>query len=156
MSEYKNTLRWVEPFGGWSKDTEDTGLCNRIFHWEVAYDISKNNNFDYQIILEEKYWPEFKLIDLPKTKFVDDSIKTSGACEYPTTAFAMICNNNGDDASTILTTADCQDIDSTMKQWSSQSWCENATAANDNVFSSLVLSPKSEHQQPRSPYLRIN
>jgi hypothetical protein len=69
MSEYKNTLRWVEPFGGWSKDTEDTGLCNRIFHWEVAYDISKNNNFDYQIILEEKYWPEFKLIDLPKTKF---------------------------------------------------------------------------------------
>jgi hypothetical protein len=69
MAEYKNTLRWVEPFGGWVKTTEDTGLCNRIFHWEVAYDINKNNNFDYQIILEQKYWPEFKLIDLPKTKF---------------------------------------------------------------------------------------
>jgi hypothetical protein len=66
---YKNTLRWVEPFGGWDKNTEDTGLCNRIFHWEVAYEINKNNNFDYHIILEEKYWPEFKLIDLPKTKF---------------------------------------------------------------------------------------
>lgn len=69
MTNYKNTLRWVEPFGGWNKDTEDTGLCNRIFHWEVAYEISKNNNFDYHIILEEKYWPEYKLIELPKTKF---------------------------------------------------------------------------------------
>jgi hypothetical protein len=69
MAEYKNTLRWVEPFGGWVKTTEDTGLCNRIFHWEVAHEINKNNNFDYHIILEEKYWPEYKLIELPKTKF---------------------------------------------------------------------------------------
>ncbi len=67
MPDYKNTLRWVEPFGGWEADTEDTGLCNRIFHWEVAYEINKNNNFDYHIILEEKYWPEFKLIDLPQS-----------------------------------------------------------------------------------------
>ena len=29
MPDYKNTLRWVEPFGGWEADTEDTGLCNR-------------------------------------------------------------------------------------------------------------------------------
>ena len=42
MPDYKNTLRWVEPFGGWEADTEDTGLCNRIFHWEVAYEINKN------------------------------------------------------------------------------------------------------------------
>ncbi len=69
MAEYKNTLRWVEPFGGWDKNIVDTGLCNRILHWEVAHEINKNSNHDFHIILEEKYWPEYKLIELPKTKF---------------------------------------------------------------------------------------
>jgi hypothetical protein len=43
VAEYERTLRWLEPFGGWRGFTTDTGLCNRIFHWEVAYEINKQN-----------------------------------------------------------------------------------------------------------------
>jgi hypothetical protein len=72
MSGYDKTLRWLEPFGGWKGYTSDTGLCNRIFHWEVAYEINKKNNNSYFILLEEKYWPESKLIDLPTTKIISN------------------------------------------------------------------------------------
>lgn len=70
MAEYDRTLRWLEPFGGWNLSTTDTGLCNRIFHWEVAYEINKQNDFKYYILLEEKYWPENKLLDIPTTKTI--------------------------------------------------------------------------------------
>jgi hypothetical protein len=70
VAEYERTLRWLEPFGGWRGFTADTGLCNRIFHWEVAYEINKQNNFKYYILLEEKYWPENKLLDIPTTKTI--------------------------------------------------------------------------------------
>jgi hypothetical protein len=72
VAEYERTLRWLEPFGGWRGFTTDTGLCNRIFHWEVAYEINKQNDFKYYILLEEKYWPENKLIDLPTTKTISN------------------------------------------------------------------------------------
>jgi len=70
VAEYDRTLRWLEPFGGWNLSTTDTGLCNRIFHWEVAYEINKQNDFKYYILLEEKYWPENKLLDIPTTKTI--------------------------------------------------------------------------------------
>lgn len=71
MAEYERTLRWLEPFGGWRGGfTNDTGLCNRILHWEIAYQINKQNDFKYYILLEEKYWPENKLLDLPTTKTI--------------------------------------------------------------------------------------
>ena len=70
MAEYDRTLRWLEPFGGWNGFTTDTGLCNRILHWEVAYEINRKNDFKYYILLEEKYWPENKLLDLPTTKTI--------------------------------------------------------------------------------------
>ena len=66
MAEYEKTLRWVEPYGGWHEN--DTGLCNRIFHWEVAFELSRHNNYEYQILLQRKYWPELSLIELPQTK----------------------------------------------------------------------------------------
>jgi hypothetical protein len=66
MAEYEKTLRWLEPYGGWHK--YDTGLCNRIFHWEIAYELTRNNNLEYFIMLEKKFWPELRLIELPKTK----------------------------------------------------------------------------------------
>jgi hypothetical protein len=66
MAEFEKTLRWLEPYGGWHK--YDTGLCNRIFHWEIAYELTRNNNLEYFIMLEKKFWPELKLIELPKTK----------------------------------------------------------------------------------------
>lgn len=70
MAEYERTLRWLEPFGGWKGFTNDTGLCNRILHWEVAYEINRQNDYKYYILLEEKYWPENKLLDLPTTKTI--------------------------------------------------------------------------------------
>jgi hypothetical protein len=46
----------------------DTGLCNRLFHWEIAQEINKHNNFQFDIVLGESWWPELKeLIDLPNT-----------------------------------------------------------------------------------------
>lgn len=62
---YKKTLRWSEPYGGWEND--DTGLCNRIFHWEVAYDINRRNNCEFRIMLDKTDWPELTLISLPET-----------------------------------------------------------------------------------------
>jgi hypothetical protein len=70
VAEYERTLRWLEPFGGWKGFTNDTGLCNRILHWEVAYEINRQNGYKYYILLEEKYWPENKLLDLPTTKTI--------------------------------------------------------------------------------------
>lgn len=63
--EYLKTLRWFEPFGGWNN--YDTGFCNRLLHWEVAYEINKNNNFQYKILLPKVDWPELELISLPYT-----------------------------------------------------------------------------------------
>lgn len=75
----KKTLRWGEPFGGWNKlnvahdyfttniANPDTGLCNRILHWEIAHFLNKKNNFKYSIMLNSKDWPELYLIDLPNT-----------------------------------------------------------------------------------------
>ena len=63
--DYKKTLRWTEPYDGWADG--DTGLCNRIFHWEIAYEINKNSNYIYKILLEKKHWPELDLISLPYT-----------------------------------------------------------------------------------------
>ena len=63
--EYNKTLRWLEPYGGWSEN--DTGLCNRIFHWEIAYELSKQNNFDFKILLQSLHWPELELLYLPYT-----------------------------------------------------------------------------------------
>lgn len=63
--EYNKTLRWLEPYGGWSEN--DTGLCNRIFHWEIAHEICKQNNYDFKIILQHLHWPELDLLYLPNT-----------------------------------------------------------------------------------------
>ena len=64
-----NNLRWREPWGG-SMSPEDTGLCNRLFHWEIAYGLCKANDFKFNILLEENYWPELQYIELPYTRGV--------------------------------------------------------------------------------------
>lgn len=65
----KKTLRWVEPYhGGMSR--EDTGLCNRILHWGIAYKINQLNNSKYTILLQDEYWAELKYLRLPNTRSV--------------------------------------------------------------------------------------
>ena len=76
---HKKTLRWLEPFGGWNKlnvkhdhfttnlANPDTGLCNRILHWEIAEYINTKHNNIFNIFVEAKEWPELALIQLPNT-----------------------------------------------------------------------------------------
>lgn len=75
---FNKTLRWLEPFGGWGDHSHffdyvkpefgsDTGLCNRIFHWEIAHYLNEKNNFEYKILLQEIFWPELEIIELPNT-----------------------------------------------------------------------------------------
>lgn len=74
---FEKTLRWLEPFGGWGNHSNmfdyvtdpfsvtDTGFCNRILHWELAYYINEKNNFQYRILLQDMFWPELELLELP-------------------------------------------------------------------------------------------
>lgn len=76
---YKKTLRWCEPHNGWGdhhnyrfapdirKLNNDTGFCNRLLHWELAYIINKKIGTDYKILLQYQHWPELDLLDLPYT-----------------------------------------------------------------------------------------
>ena len=42
-------LKWVEPHdGGGYVINKDTGLCNRIYHWELAYEISRLHDFKFK------------------------------------------------------------------------------------------------------------
>lgn len=75
---FDKTLRWLEPFGGWGDHSDffdykipefgmDTGFCNRILHWEVAHYLNEKNNFQYRILLQEMFWPELEILELPYT-----------------------------------------------------------------------------------------
>jgi len=59
-------LKWPEPWKGHNRTT-DTGLCNRIYHWELAYEINKLNDFQFTILLENHWWPELEYLDIPYT-----------------------------------------------------------------------------------------
>ena len=76
---FTRTLRWVEPHNGWGdhhscrhaldirKTNNDSGFCNRLLHWELAYIINEKLNFDYKILLQYQHWPEMDLLDMPHT-----------------------------------------------------------------------------------------
>lgn len=80
--EYKKTIRILDPHGGWGdhdmgyyfydKITHhtkyDTGLCNRIFHWEVLADLYlKSKDTDLQLLVQNKIWPELEILEVPYT-----------------------------------------------------------------------------------------
>ena len=78
------SLRWGESQGRHLDEIHrsyDTGLCNRIDHWEMGEILNKSHNYDYTIYLDEIHWPEAtELITLPHTKLfssneIDDLIK---------------------------------------------------------------------------------
>lgn len=66
------TLRLPEPQGRTFFEIyqiNDTGLCNRMFYWEICQIFNKFHDFEYSICLDEKFWPELtELIQLPNTK----------------------------------------------------------------------------------------
>lgn len=84
---YDKTIRILDPFNGWGNHTEfyklknrtvspleinigndDTGLCNRLFHWEVFYDLYQNcGDINVNLAVQEWIWPELDLLYLPNT-----------------------------------------------------------------------------------------
>ena len=61
-------LKWVEPWGGYDSKN-DTGFCNRLFHWEFAYQLNEINNFKFKILLEDYWWPELEYLELPYSEW---------------------------------------------------------------------------------------
>ena len=70
MSYLKLTEEWKT--SEMEYNSEQTGLCNRIIFWEVAYLFNHINNFDFTILLEKLYWPELNYLSIPNTKGVDE------------------------------------------------------------------------------------
>jgi hypothetical protein len=63
-------LKWSEPHrGNGYFINEDTGLCNRIHHWELGYQIAKINNMKIEV--QKKWWPELEFLNFPLTSCVD-------------------------------------------------------------------------------------
>ena len=63
-------LKWPEPHRGSGYFTnEDTGLCNRIYHWELGYNIAKINNMKIEV--QKQWWPELEFLQFPLTCCVD-------------------------------------------------------------------------------------
>jgi hypothetical protein len=64
-----NNLYWLLSF---YKKQYDTGLCNRIFYWEIADYINHLNDYKFQIVLENEIYHEFENnLILPNTIFKD-------------------------------------------------------------------------------------
>ena len=60
------SLSWVDDNLGWNNF--DTGFCNRVVNWEVAYYIKDKLNEQHQIVLDRYCWPEVEdFIFLPNT-----------------------------------------------------------------------------------------
>jgi hypothetical protein len=68
---FEKTITWVEDNNIWMN--YDTSFGNRVINWEVAYHISNILNPPYQILVENKEWPETNnFILLPNTVLVND------------------------------------------------------------------------------------
>lgn len=80
--ELNKTIRILDPHGGWgnhdmgyyfSGDVEnyskyDTGLCNRLLHWEILEDLRvKSNDDDLKLLVQTKIWPELEILEIPNT-----------------------------------------------------------------------------------------
>jgi hypothetical protein len=88
---YKKTIRILDPFYGWgmhadyyrelkedSSTKHDTGLCNRLFHWELFYELCEKSKDDIlTLIVQNMIWPELSILDMPNTVGIDYSLENS-------------------------------------------------------------------------------
>jgi hypothetical protein len=63
----KPVIRWGEPYDGMDIKNLDNGFCNRVFHWEIGYFLNQYNKYDFDLYVEDYYWPELEFINLPNT-----------------------------------------------------------------------------------------
>lgn len=73
LDEYSNrsSIFVNEPFNGGGIFPKDTGLCNRLFHWELCQFLNEKNGFMFYLKLDIDFWPEYKFIDMPHTIFYE-------------------------------------------------------------------------------------
>jgi len=55
---------------GWS--LIDTGFGNRMQYWEYAYELNRQNNFNFKMAVEERMWAETKYLNFPYTETFDE------------------------------------------------------------------------------------
>lgn len=67
--DHEKTLRWLEPFHG-GLNINDTGLGNRLLHWEVGFELLRHNNYSHTLLLQIVYWREFEFMYMPETKAI--------------------------------------------------------------------------------------
>jgi len=60
-------IRVLEPWGG-GHNPWDTGLGNRLLHFDTIYQLYRQNNYNYFLELEYRYWRELEWIELPGTR----------------------------------------------------------------------------------------
>jgi hypothetical protein len=79
------TFRLIDPFHSWGNhdydwvnrsikeatNRYDSGLCNRLFTWEIAYRLIKTSKDKRKILVQKRIFPELELIKLPNTKAID-------------------------------------------------------------------------------------
>lgn len=70
----KDKIFIEEPYLGGGIFEKDTGLCNRLFNWEVCEQINKKNNHNFQLLVKDIYWPEKDFIDIPNLQFIETTL----------------------------------------------------------------------------------
>ena len=63
------SIRLAEPWGG-GHYALDTGLCNRLLHWELVYSMVQHTHGDHQIVCLDQHWYELDFISLPETQLI--------------------------------------------------------------------------------------
>lgn len=77
------SIRLAEPWGG-GHYALDTGLCNRLLHWELVYSMVQHTHGDHQIVCLDQHWFELDFIQLPETQLIGFY---EGRLESPTVPF---------------------------------------------------------------------
>lgn len=63
------SIRLAEPWGG-GHFALDTGLCNRLLHWELVYCMLRHSFGDHQIVCLDQHWFELDFVHLPETQLI--------------------------------------------------------------------------------------
>lgn len=70
----RNKLFIEEPYLGNGIFKKDTGLCNRLFNWEVCEQINRNNDYHFELVVKDIFWPEREFIDIPNLRYIDTNL----------------------------------------------------------------------------------
>jgi len=74
----KNKLIWIDTLNKHMDEVHtitDTGFCNRIRTWDILHFLNSKNNFKFEIVMGESWWPELKeVLEFPNTVLQNEDI----------------------------------------------------------------------------------